>query len=284
MPCRLPASGAALRPTSNVVDFSVLIPARRAENCLANTCRELHAALRRGCDGASFEIIIISNVAAGDGDQTPQVAASVAAYYPEIRAEIAPHAPGKGAALKWGVSRARGRVIAFVDADLPFGSEFVVGALREAGVDCSMVVANRRLPSSNLGLRRSVLSVGYRRHMFGKAFNRLVRALLPVTCSDTQAGAKVMSREFALDAFDRVTCPGFLFDIELFLAAARAAKGVKELPVTLCARGEESTVRIARQLVHSLYWLARIAFRNYRGCYSPVVPPVRTTIKSEVPT
>lgn len=184
-----------------------------------HTCRELHARLRRDCGDSSFEIVIVSNTENGDGDRTPQVAASLAAYYPEVPAELAPHAPGKGAALKWGTNRTRGRIVAFVDVDLPFGSEFLVRALHEARQGRDLVIANRRLAASDLGLTRSVQSTSYRRHLFGTAFNKLVRSLLPVTCTDTQAGGKAMCREFALDAFDRVRCPGFLFDLEILLTA-----------------------------------------------------------------
>ncbi len=238
-----------------------------------HTCRELHARLRRDCGDSSFEIVIVSNTENGDGDRTPQVAASLAAYYPEVPAELAPHAPGKGAALKWGTNRTRGRIVAFVDVDLPFGSEFLVRALHEARQGSDLVIANRRLVASDLGLTRSVQSTSYRRHLFGTAFNKLVRSLLPVTCTDTQAGGKAMRREFALDAFDRVRCTGFLFDLEILLTAECRRKAVTELPVLLRPRGDESTVRIASQLVHSLFWLIRIAIRNHRGCYSDQSPP-----------
>ncbi len=253
---------------SRPIDLSILIPARKAEHCLEETCARLHEATSSYRDPGSFEILIASNVGAYDADGTPGLAADIASRFDEVVALDTPGLPGKGAALKWGTKMARGRVIAFVDADLPFEPEFLERASRAVEGGADLAVANRRLAESRLNLPRSPLSPGFRRHLLGRAFNRVVRALLPIEGTDTQAGAKAMSRRLAREAFDRVVCPGFLFDIELFLCAAGAGLRVVDLPVTMCHRADKSTVSVIRLAANVAYWLARIMLRSLLGAYS----------------
>lgn len=237
------------------MDLSILIPARRAEHCIADTVRRIRREMARHRARGSYEIVVLSNLRPGDEDPTPRIARRLAARYDEVQALTVRNSPGKGAALKWGVRRARGRVIAFIDADLPFEPEFLERAARRVERGAELVVANRRLSTRD---GRGI------RPWLGLAFNRLVRLLLPIRATDTQAGAKVMSRRLAQAAFRRVQCPGFLFDLELFLCAAGA---VVDLDVTARPDPGRSTVSVARQALPVLYWLLRIVWSSRRGHY-----------------
>ena len=77
-----------------------------------------------------------------------------------------------------------------------------------------------------------------------------------------------MRRELALAAFSQLTCPGFFFDLELFLTAQGQSFKHIELPVTLRMNTEKSTVRIFRESILAGYWLAKITLRHYfRNAY-----------------
>jgi hypothetical protein len=129
------------------------------------------------------------------------------------------------------------------------------------------VTGNRRLLSSQFDVPVGLLPLAFKRHRLGLLFNRAVRLLLPIATTDTQAGIKAMSRAMARDAFSRLECPGFFFDVELFLAARGLGHRHVELPVILYLNTEKSTVRVLRESVLALYWILRMIFRSHRGDY-----------------
>jgi dolichyl-phosphate beta-glucosyltransferase len=175
--------------------------------------------------------------------------------------------PGKGAALRTGLKEARGRWIFFTDADLPYDLEFFTRASMKLTSGFGLVTGNRRMPMSYFDVPVELLPLAYKRHRLGLAFNRLARLFFPITTTDTQAGIKAMSRELARDAFSTLECPGFFFDLELFLVAHARNYPQAELPVTLYLNSEKSTVRVLREGLLAAFWLTRIAQKYWRGDY-----------------
>lgn len=255
------------------LDFSLLVPARRSAHSLERTVVEavrFFAAWEPG-KPCAFEIILIPNSRSGDlTDQSLGVAKELARRFPSV-VKVAPHesAPGKGAALRTGAAHARGRFILFTDADLPYELEFFSRAIPKLREGYGLVTGNRRLPSSYFNVPVGLLPLAYGRHRLGLGFNRVVRALFPIKTSDTQAGIKAMSRELARAAFGRIECPGFLFDVEIFLVARAQGFTQLELPVTLFLNTEKSTVKVARESFSAAYWLGRLCLRTRRGDYAP---------------
>jgi len=96
-----------------------------------------------------------------------------------------------------------------------------------------LVTANRRAPDSRFDIPTALLPLAYSRHRLGLLFNRFVRFFLPLHTTDTQAGIKAMSRRLAETAFTKQRCPGFFFDLELFLSARGQNWAHAEIPITL---------------------------------------------------
>ncbi|HAR41094.1 MAG TPA: hypothetical protein DCS07_00420 [Bdellovibrionales bacterium] len=249
------------------VEVSLLIPARNAGEVLEHTVSTAHAFLSRQF-GSNFEIVLIPNPAAGNpADHSIDVSEALARRYSQIR--VVPHLspPGKGAALRTGFAQSRGRLIFFTDADLPYELDFFERATVELRRGVDLVSGNRRLPNSHFHMPVTLLHLAYARHRLGLWFNRVVRFLLPIHTTDTQAGIKAMSRDLALKAFGAQVCPGFFFDLEFFMTAAGQGFLHTELPVTLHLNSEKSTVRVLRESILAGYWLARITYRHFRGRY-----------------
>jgi hypothetical protein len=218
--------------------------------------------------GDAYEIILIPNPPPGrHSDRSVEASQALAARYPNVVVVPHFHPPGKGAAIRSGVFRARGRWIFFTDADLPYDLEFFDWAADRLNAGFHLVNGNRRISSSHFDVPVSLLPLAYQRHRLGMAFNRFVRLLLPVRTTDTQAGIKAMSRELALAAFGSQSCPGFFFDLEIFLSAQ--ARGFRQIdgPVTLYLNSEKSTVRVLRESILAGFWLARIFGREICGKY-----------------
>jgi hypothetical protein len=133
--------------------------------------------------------------------------------------------------------------------------------------DVALVTGNRRVMESEFQIPVTLLPIAYKRHRLGLLFNTAVRLLLPIKTTDTQAGIKAMRREFAEKVFTRQTCPGFFFDLEMFLTAAGAQMSLVELPVVFVLVNEKSTVRILRESVLAGVWLVRIFLNYWAGYY-----------------
>jgi SAM-dependent methyltransferase len=180
---------------------------------------------------------------------------------------VPPLRPGKGAALRTGFFASRGKIIAFTDADLPYDLGFLEDAFRRLDQGFDLVTANRRSPESRFDIPTALLPVAYSRHRLGLLFNRVVRFLLPLPTRDTQSGMKVMSRKLATLAFSRLRCPGFFFDLEIFLTARTHGLAHAEMPITLRLNTEKSTVRVLRESVLAAYWLFRVWTGFLTGYY-----------------
>ncbi|MEK6706062.1 MAG: methyltransferase domain-containing protein, partial [Bdellovibrionota bacterium] len=246
---------------------SLLIPARNSAHTLEKTVTVAHTYLTSRYR-QDFEIILIPNSDPKTADDGSLGAAKLLAKrFNNII--VCPHnAPvGKGAALKTGFNSSKGGLIFFTDADLPYDLEFFDHAALKLKAGYAFITGNRRLLSSLFCVSVKLLPLAYGRHKLGLLFNKAVRLLFPISVTDTQAGIKAMSREFATKAFSLQSCPGFFFDIEFFLTARKNGYRHAELPVTLFLSSEKSTVRLMRDSILSLYWLARIFINSLSDRY-----------------
>lgn len=252
-------------PRTAELAVSLLIPAKGAALWLEATVGSADRFLRERFD-QSYEIVLIVTPGPA-GDPSSTLATNLASAFPHVRALDHTGVIGKGAALRTGFGAARGEWIFFVDADLPYDLDFFERASSALRGGADFVTANRRLLVSEFDIPVHLLPIAYRRHRLGLWFNRVTRLLFPIPTTDTQAGIKCMSGRMADAAFARQSCPGFLFDLEFFLTALRHRFRVVELPVTLYLNSEKSTVRLARDLVLSIFWLLRIRLQDRRGFY-----------------
>ena len=249
--------------------ISLLIPAKSSAHALEHTVAEAHRFFTDEFPGR-FEIILIPNPkppGIPDPDRSTEVADELARRYDHVSVARHIEPVGKGAALKTGFAQARGERIFFTDADLPYDLGFFRQAERLLDEGYDLVTGNRRFMTSFFDLPVDLLPVAYKRHRLGLLFNRATRVFLPLQTTDTQSGIKAMSRRLAEKAFALQECPGFFFDLEIFLTARGQGYRHAEIPIRLHLRSEKSTVRIARDSALALKWLARIAWRSRRGDY-----------------
>lgn len=254
-------------PERSLPEFSLIIPVRRPPEGFRDHIRDIWIFFAE--EGLlPFEIILVPNSAQSD------TADPSTTWCAELESELAglrsiPHkgAPGKGSAIKTGVRAARGRYIFFTDADLPYSLRFFIEAATLLRSGTALVVGNRRREESWFEVPVPLLPYVYSRHRLSLLFNRVVRVLLPIPFTDTQAGIKAMTRQLAQVAFSRKICPTFFFDLELFLAADGLGLPMADLPVHFTQHDETTTVRFVRSALNALYWLARIKLRHLRGYY-----------------
>ena len=135
---------------------------------------------------------------------------------------------GKGYAIRYGMARAKGDYIAFIDAGMdidPNGISLILEHLEWYNAD--IIVGSKRHPASkiNYPFFRKVYSWGY--HVF-------VKILLGVTVKDTQSGLKVFKREVLEKTLPRLLVKKFAFDVELLAVANYLGfKKIYEAPIRL---------------------------------------------------
>ena len=253
-------------PPENL-QVSLIIPAKKSGHALERSVRQIHDFLHARYPDA-FEIILVPNPNPGDPeDPSLEIATEMSRRYAAVRTVPHSEPKGKGAAVRTGVVHARGKWIFLTDADLPYDLDFFDRAAHQLQSGFDLVSGNRRLASSYFHVPVRLLPLAFGRHRLGLGFNFFVRTLLGIQTTDTQAGIKALSRRLAQASFFRQCCPGFLFDLEIFLTARGHRYSQIALPVVLHLNDEKSTVRILKESVLVAFWLNRILWRKMQKIY-----------------
>ncbi len=216
-------------------------------------------------EGTDVEVIVVDD---GSSDDTKSWIERAAEADPRIVSAGFAVNQGKGAAVREGLRRARGRVVAFTDADLPYGPEKILEgkALVDRGVD--FVAGARDL--AELDSRRDY---PLPRRVASFVFGRFVSAVLGTAIEDSQCGLKLMRRDVA-DAFaETLTIDRFAFDVEMLLLARSWGLRVERLPVSMIHMAP-SSVQLTRDALDMARDVARLAARRRTGRL-PARPPRR---------
>lgn len=266
------AAGIACAPSDH--DLTIVVPAFNEEQRLPATLDGLASYLDRW--GIDYRVLVVDD---GSRDRTATLCASRGPRF----ATISQPNRGKGAAVRNGMLRATGRIVAFTDADLPYDLDALKDACQLIGRGgCDVVFGARDLRESTvLAPRRLLRTIAHR------AFSAVVQQLISRQVTDTQCGLKVFRREAALEIFTRTTIDGFAFDAEVVFLTHRLKLPFRRVPVSL-VNEYASTISLSRHAVPMLLDVLRVRQRSWRGQYSPagaipiaigdtlVVDPLRT--------
>lgn len=234
--------------------MTVVIPAYTEAHRIVDTVAEVRAALAAVDAAEQFEIVVVDD---GSADGTAERAREAKAD----QVLVLPANRGKGAAVRSGILAARGRTIAFTDADLSYPPHQLVRLLTEVEAGFDVVVGSRKHIEATTLVRAGRLRV-----LSGRIFNLLTLAVLLGQYRDTQCGIKAFRSDVARTLFSRARVDGFAFDVELFHLVERDRLSLKEVPVAL-ANSETSTVRVGIDAARMLRDLFRIRWWGYRGLY-----------------
>ena len=196
----------------------MIVPAYREGPRIVPNLLRLTQAL--GHANSSWEVILVV-----DGDPTTWAAAK-ACVAPQVRVLGYSRNRGKGFALRYGISHARGRLVTFIDSDMEIAPEEIG---RMAGLldlyQADVVVGSKRHPLSEV-------QYPWPRRVQSLAYQLLVRMLFRVQVRDTQTGLKMFRREVADRVVAAALVKRFAFDLEcLVLASHFGYKRIIECPV-----------------------------------------------------
>src|SRR2546428_8471806 len=161
--------------------LSVIVPAYNEEDNIVDCVKRVGDAL--SSSQRAFEILVVND---GSTDETLQRASSLSKSRDFVRTVDLGKNFGKPTALKEGLRRAKGDIVAFFDADLQYDPKDLVKMidLIEDGVD--LVNGNR-----------DYNGYGASRTAFSKLYNRLVSLFFQMELKDSNCGVKVLTRRAA---------------------------------------------------------------------------------------
>lgn len=133
---------------------------------------------------------------------------------------------GKGYAVRYGMARAKGDLIAFIDAGMdinPLSLSMVLEHMDWYNAD--IIVGSKRHPASKV-------KYNWVRRIYSWGYYLIVKLLFGLKLKDTQTGLKVYKRAVLEKVLPRLTVKEFAFDIELLAVAWRLGfKRIFEAPV-----------------------------------------------------
>jgi dolichyl-phosphate beta-glucosyltransferase len=236
------------------VDLSILIPAYDESARIGPTLERLLAALAP--QPFTWEILVADD---GSADDTAAIVAAVAARDPRVGVRTFPHR-GKGATVRDGLLAVRGARRFLCDADLSMPPEQIGRFLDVVPSQCDIGIGSREGPGA--------VRIGepLHRHLLGRVFNALVRAMVLPGIQDTQCGFKLFTAEAAEAVLPLTVIEGWSFDVELLACARAQGWRIREVPIEW-HYGQASRLRVLPHSIEMLRDLRRVRAKVRHGAY-----------------
>ncbi len=208
------------------MSISVIIPAYNEGRIITGTIDEVYRFLEDNYE--RYQIVVVND---GSTDDT----LNKIKQFPFVTVVSYEDNKGKGYALRRGVEKAWGDIIAFCDADLAYSLQYIMTA-EKLIKHFDIVVGTRKTVSAKV---RSPL-----RRLASDGFARYVDRSLHLGVSDTQCGFKVIRNSVAKKLFSLMELNGFAADVELFVLAQKYGYIVAEMPVAVSEEIRASRVNL----------------------------------------
>lgn len=200
---------------------SVIVPAFRQEKTIYKDLQRIRTVLSKL--RYKSELICVVD---GQLDNTFMKAKKITKKYRNVKVVGYEVNRGKGYAVRFGMAKSRGNVIAFIDAGMdldPNGLSMMLEHFEWYKAD--VMVGSKRHPVSKVEYpwQRRILSIGYQ---------LMVRLMFDLKIRDTQVGLKVFRREVLEKVLPRLLVKAYAFDIEILSVANYLGfKRIYEAPV-----------------------------------------------------
>lgn len=210
----------------------MIVPAYKQDKTIRRDLENIDKVLNKGLNGISYEIIVVVD---GLVDKTLEEAKK--AKCKRIKIFSYPANEGKGYAVRFGMVRAKGDLISFLDAgrDIsPKGIMMLIAHMNWYNAD--IIVGSKRHPVSrvNYPLVRRILSIGY--HLG-------VKVIFGLSLTDTQSGIKIFKRRVIRKILPRLLVKNYAMDIEMLAVAKRTGfKRIFEAPIEITFNRKTSRV------------------------------------------
>lgn len=213
--------------------LSVIVPAYKQEKTIKKDLENIINTLDQGLTNTDYEVICVVD---GILDKTFEEAKKVKSNHLKVFGYK--NNQGKGHAVRYGMARAKGDLISFLDAGMdisPKGIMMIMAHLDWYNAD--IIVGSKKHPASrvNYPILRKILSWGY--HLG-------VKILFNLDISDTQSGIKIFRRKVVEKILPRLLVKTYAMDIEM-LAVAKYFdfNRIYEAPIEVTFSKEASAIK-----------------------------------------
>lgn len=234
---------------SHFESLTIFFPAWNEEETIERAVDAARGAaddlVRRG-EISWYEVLIIDDAST---DATPTITDKLAAADERVRVVHHPSNRKLGGSLKTGFAEARGEIILYTDADLPFDMAEVSKAVRLLRIYEADIVSAFRFDRTGEGARRTVYSYVY---------NHLIQIVLGIRMRDMNFAFKLVRRRI----FDHVSLKseGSFIDVELLARANRLGFHIVQFGVDYFPRSRGvSTLSSNSVIVHILQEMAALS-------------------------
>lgn len=190
--------------------LSVVVPAYKAEKVIQKTLLRIKDVLDQ--TRYRYEIICVVD---GKVDNTYNKAKIISKKFPrKVKIVGYKNNMGKGHAVRFGMARAKGEVVGFMDAGLDINPNGISMLLEHfEWYNADIIVGSKRHAVSKVKYpwQRRILSFG---------FQTLVRLLFGLKIRDTQVGIKFFKREVLKKTLPRILVKAWAFDVEMLVVAS----------------------------------------------------------------
>lgn len=235
-------------------DLSVVIPTFDEVNGIGRSVERAVAFLEEG--GLEWELLVVTD---GGPPEMATLVERAARNNRRVQVLVNDHNRGKGFSVRRGVLASRGRVVAFLDADLAQPIESLPAFLNAISDGADVAIGVRTVISST---RPAPI-----RRVASTAFGHIARVVLGLPFRDTQCGMKAFKGDAGRALCRAQRLERFAFDAELLLIAQTWNLRVAEVPLDVEPPGA-STVRLMRDGVRMLIELLHVRWMSSSGAYS----------------
>ncbi len=203
--------------------LSVIVPAYNCKTIL----RDL-SSLKIYLDelGRSYELLCVVDGRKNAKDHTVERAKKIKGD--NIKIYFYPTNKGKGYAVRYGMARAKGGIIAFIDAGSDLHARGIGLALEHMKwYDADIIIGSKRHHASKV-------YYPWRRKILSFLVQKATRFFFGLNVSDTQTGLKVFKRKVLVKVLPRLMVKRWAFDLELLAVANHLGfKKIYESPVEI---------------------------------------------------
>lgn len=206
---------------NNVHFLSVVIPAYKQEKTIVKDLKRILGVLEK--IRYEFEIVVVVD---GTVDKTFEKLKKIKNRRIKVYTYEKNH--GKGYAVRYGMAKTKGDLIAFIDSGMeidPNGISMVLEHMEWYNAD--IIVGSKRHPASQVHypLERKIIS---------KLYQLFVRVFTGLNVRDTQAGLKIYRRDLLKVILPRLAVKRYAFDLEMLAVAHHIGyKRIYEAPIKI---------------------------------------------------
>jgi len=205
----------------NDIYLSVVMPIYKQENLVAKYLNSIDKVLSKL--NVTYEIICVV-----DGYVDNTYANAKKLKLPNLKVVGYEKNQGKGNAVRYGMSQAKGKIIGFVDGGFDLHYSAIPLALEHMKwYDADIIVGSKRHAASKV-------TYPWQRRMYSWGYQMGVRLLFGMNIKDSQVGMKFFKREIVKKIMPKLLIKKFAFDIEMLAVAySYGYKRIYETPINL---------------------------------------------------